>query len=77
MRTWIKNPLAVWTGNDASAAGGIVIDDGLISELLADSETPADEVDVEFDALGDFVRWRQASLRRLVLAAPARTAPVP
>lgn len=52
MRTWIKNPLAVWTGNDRAADNGIVVADGVISELLAGSKRPAEPVDREFDASG-------------------------
>ena len=50
MRTWIKNPLAVWTGNDSHAENGLIIVDGTITELLRRGESPADDVDVEFDA---------------------------
>ena len=50
MRTWIKNPLAVWTGNDIGAGGGIVIADSTIAEVLASDDSPAGEVDAEFDA---------------------------
>ena len=50
MRTWIKNPLAVWTGDNTIADGGIVITDAKITELLESGESPADGVDEEFDA---------------------------
>ncbi|MBT8078596.1 MAG: 8-oxoguanine deaminase [Gammaproteobacteria bacterium] len=52
MRTWIKNPLAVWTGNDLNADGGIVVDDGMIAEILESGDSPAETVAVEFDASG-------------------------
>lgn len=52
MRTWIKNPLAVWTDNDRAADNGIVVADGVISEILASGETPAGPVDADFDATG-------------------------
>ena len=50
MRTWIKNPLTVWTGSDADAAGGLVVAGDKIVELIAGGGTPADSVDQEFDA---------------------------
>tara|TARA_B100000686_G_C16757006_1_gene956182 strand:+ start:258 stop:1604 length:1347 start_codon:yes stop_codon:yes gene_type:complete len=50
LRTWIKNPLAVWTGDNTIADGGIVVTDAKITELLASGESPTDGVDEEFDA---------------------------
>ncbi|NCF74812.1 MAG: 8-oxoguanine deaminase [Gammaproteobacteria bacterium] len=50
MKTWIKNPLAVWTGTGADAANGIVIDGNRISELVAAGSAPSEPVDKEFDA---------------------------
>ena len=50
MKTWIKNPLAVWTGTGADAANGIVIDGNRISELVAAGSAPSEPVDEEFDA---------------------------
>ena len=50
MRTWIKNPLAIWTGTDADAANGIVIDGSSISELVAAGCQPSEKPDREFDA---------------------------
>jgi 8-oxoguanine deaminase len=41
IRTWLKNPLAVFTANDLDAAGGLVIADGLIEQVLAPGERPA------------------------------------
>ena len=52
MRTWIKNPLAVWTGSDTDASNGIVVDGSTIVELLGVGAPPATSVDVEFDASG-------------------------
>lgn len=52
MRTWIKNPLAVWTGSDADAANGIVVDGSTISELVASDCSPSEKTDREFDASG-------------------------
>ena len=40
-RIWIKNPLALFTANDQKAPGGLVIEDGVITELLAAGATPA------------------------------------
>lgn len=52
MRTWIKNPLTVWTGGDAAADGGLIVDGGFIAEVLAAGQTPSAAVDREFDASG-------------------------
>lgn len=52
MRTWIKNPLAVWTGNDTDAGNGIVIDGTRILELVATGSEPSEKCDREFDANG-------------------------
>ena len=48
MRTWIKNPAAVWTGNNNTAGNGIVIEDTLIAELV--NGEPASPVDQTVDA---------------------------
>jgi 8-oxoguanine deaminase len=50
LKTWIKNPLAVWTGTDENAANGIVVDGSHISELLAAGDEPTGTVDRTFDA---------------------------
>ena len=50
MRTWIKNPLAVWTGTDTAAANGIVVDGDQVAELVAAGCEPSDKIDKEFDA---------------------------
>lgn len=52
MRTWIKNPLAVWTGTGADAANGIVVDDREITEIVAAGDEPSEQADREFDASG-------------------------
>ena len=52
MRTWIKNPLAVWTGTDADAANGVVVDAGMIAEIVAGGAEPAEAADRVFDASG-------------------------
>ncbi len=49
-RIWIKNPLALFTANGQNAAGGLVIDNGVITELLAADQSPAAPVDSTFDA---------------------------
>jgi 8-oxoguanine deaminase len=61
MTIWIKNPLAVWTGNKLSdnndnndAAGGIVIDGDTISELIPKGGSPRSQIDSTLDA-GDCV----------------------
>lgn len=52
MRTWIKNPLAVWTGTDADAANGIVVDGATILEIVAGGCEPLQATDRIFDASG-------------------------
>ena len=49
-RIWINNPLAVFTANQLDAAGGLVIDNGLISELLGAGQQPSRPCDQVFDA---------------------------
>ena len=50
IRTWLKNPLAVFTGNNLSAEGGLVIANGVIEQLLAAGEHPALPCEQVFDA---------------------------
>ncbi len=50
LRTWIKQPLAIWTGNDSAADAGIIIEDGMIAELLSTGSEPSAPVDQTFDA---------------------------
>ena len=47
MRTWIKNPLAVLADN---AGGGLVVEKGVIAELVPAGKAPASPVDATFDA---------------------------
>ncbi|SIQ83163.1 8-oxoguanine deaminase [Aquipseudomonas alcaligenes] len=49
-RTWIKNPLACFTANDLDASGGLVLENGLIVELLAAGQAPAAPCAEVFDA---------------------------
>lgn len=49
-RLWIQNPLAVFTANDQDARGGLVIDQGLIAELVPAGGQPRQPVDATFDA---------------------------
>ena len=49
-RTWIKNPLAVYTAGDNDCSGGIVTEGSRIVELLAAGEAPAQAVEQQFDA---------------------------
>lgn len=49
-RLWIKNPLGIFTGTDADAAGGIVIEGSVVGELVPAGGAPAAPVDREFDA---------------------------
>ena len=50
MRTWIRNPLAAWTGGGADASGGLVVDGRTIAECLPAGGEPSAPVDVVFDA---------------------------
>lgn len=52
MRTWIRNALAIWTGDESPAANSIVIADGEIEQVLAPGVVPSGTVDTEFDATG-------------------------
>ncbi len=52
MKTWIKNPLAVWTGTEANAAGGIVVDGCNVTEIVSAGGKPSDNADREIDASG-------------------------
>jgi len=47
---WIKNPLAIWTGTQNPADGGIVVRDGCIQEVLAAGQRPGDDSAMLFDA---------------------------
>ncbi len=57
MKTWIKNPLAIYLDDDnqgvqgiQNAKGGIVIDQAKIIELVAGGNTPVADYDEVFDA---------------------------
>ena len=65
LRTWIKEPQAVWTGTDQDATNGIVIDGDRITELVAAGSRPAEDVDRHFDAsnlvlIPGLINWDQA-----------------
>lgn len=47
---WIKNPLAIYTGNSKDARGGIVVKGNQIVELIALNQTPSHEIDYLVDA---------------------------
>lgn len=49
-RIWLKDPLAIFTANSLDARGGLVIEDGRISELLAQGQHPSAPVTQVFDA---------------------------
>lgn len=49
-RIWIKNPLAIFTANDLDASGGLVIEDGRISEVLGAGRQPSTPCQQVFDA---------------------------
>jgi len=49
-RTWVKNPLAVFTANDRDAASGFVVANGVIEEVLGAGAVPAATCESVFDA---------------------------
>ena len=49
-RIWLKNPLAIFTANELDARGGLVIEDGVIREVLALGQVPFLPCDQTFDA---------------------------
>ncbi|MGY4533013.1 8-oxoguanine deaminase [Pseudomonas sp. TE3786] len=49
-RIWIKNPLATFTGNSLDAAGGFVVENGVIAEVLGAGQQPSRPCDSTFDA---------------------------
>lgn len=51
-RLWIRNPLAAFTANGFDAAGGLVIENGVIAEVLAAGQAPAAPCTQTFDASG-------------------------
>jgi 8-oxoguanine deaminase len=49
-RTWLKNPLAIFTSNELDARGGLVVQDGVIVEVLAAGQQPSAPCNAVFDA---------------------------
>lgn len=49
-RLWIKNPRAVFTANSQDASGGVVVESGVIRELIPAGGEPASPCDAVFDA---------------------------
>lgn len=49
-RTWVKNPLAIFTANNDDAAGGFVVEGGEIVELVPAGQTPREPWTTVFDA---------------------------
>ena len=47
---WIKQPLAIFTGNKNDARGGMVISQGKIVELVPLGQTPIRPIDETFNA---------------------------
>jgi 8-oxoguanine deaminase len=47
---WIKTPLSIYTANNINAKNGIVIQDDVIIELVAQGQTPVSKIDSIFDA---------------------------
>ncbi len=48
MRTWIKDPVATWTGNELQAPNGVIVEDSTIIELVIDE--PASTWDIIHEA---------------------------
>ena len=65
-RIWLKNPLAIFTANGLDARGGLVLQDGVISEVLANVGRQAAVI---FDALLPTlrVRWPDMNAEQLKL----------
>ncbi len=49
-RTWLKNPMAVFTANDLDASGGVVVEGPKIVELVEAGAEPELRCDETFDA---------------------------
>jgi 8-oxoguanine deaminase len=49
-RTWLQNPLAIFTANDLDARGGLVVENGIIQEVLALGAQPSRPCGQIFDA---------------------------
>lgn len=49
-RIWIKNPQAIFTPDDVDARGGLLVENGKISAVLAAGEVPQTPYDEVFDA---------------------------
>ncbi|MGR3897603.1 MULTISPECIES: 8-oxoguanine deaminase [Pseudomonas] len=49
-RIWLKNPLAIFTANTLDARGGLVLEGGIIREVLGLGQTPATPCQQTFDA---------------------------
>ena len=48
--TWIKQPLATFTGTAADASDGIVVSNGVITQIIGKGQSPAGRIDCVFDA---------------------------
>ena len=47
---WIKNPLAIYTGNTQDAQGGLVVQGNKVAELIPKHGTPSHQIDYVVDA---------------------------
>lgn len=47
---WIKNPLAIYTGNTQDAQGGLVVQGNKVVELIPKHGTPSHQIDYVVDA---------------------------
>lgn len=48
--TWLKNPLAIYTGTNQDAHGGVVLTGNTITEVVAMGTEPTQKIDVVVDA---------------------------
>ena len=48
--TWIKQPLATFTGTAADASDGIVVSGGVITQIIGKGQSPTGRIDCVFDA---------------------------
>jgi len=63
-RTWIKNPLAVFTANSLDARGGIVTEGQKIAELLTAGQPPSQPAPVSVIVRCRICGWRPVCARR-------------
>jgi len=53
--TWIKNPLAILVDEEGTAGGGLVVQGGKITEIIASGDAPSGKIDEIFNAASHVV----------------------